>query len=112
MNLVIQRHVSSTKARQLVPRRFASHFGDRDFAVGESAFLIFPHSHNEVVLSSHARRALGRLVELSEPVRIAIGFDFTREASHLLASCGFRLVAEHDWGWTDDSYKSVTDAST
>jgi hypothetical protein len=112
MNFVIQRHVSSTKARKLVPKRFASHLGDRDFAAGESVLLIFPHSHNEVVLSSHARRALARLSELGEPIRVAIGHNFTREASQLLASSGFRLVAERDWVWTDDSYKSVTDAAS
>ena len=109
MNAIIQRHVISNKARKLVPKRFASQFRDSDFRTGESVLIVFPH--NEVVLSSHARRALGRLSELSEPVRVAIGHNFTREAAELLAASGFRLVAERDWAWTDASYKSVTDAA-
>ena len=110
MKAIIQRHIVSTKARKLVPKRFASQFADRDFSAGESVLVVFPLSHNEVVLSSHARHALGRISELSEPVRIAIGSNFTREAAELLATSGFRIVAERDWVWTDATYKSVTDA--
>ena len=111
MKAVIQRHAASTKVRKLVRRRFASQFADRDFAAGESLLIVFPHSHNEVVLSSHARHALARLSELSEPVRVAIGSNFTREAAELLVSSGFRVVAERDWVWTDASYRSITDAA-
>ena len=109
MKAMIQRHVTSSEARKLVPKRFASQFRDSDFMAGESVLMVFPH--DEVVLSSHARRALGRLTDLSEPVRLAIGHNFTREAAELLASRGFRLVSERDWAWTDASYKSVTDAA-
>ena len=110
MKAIIQRHVDGSKGRKLVPKRFASQFRDSDFAAGDCVLVVFPHSHNDVVLSSHARQALGRLRELSEPVRIAIGHNFTREAAELLASSGFRLVSEHDAAWTDATYKAVTDA--
>ncbi len=111
MKPVIQRHVDSSKARKLLPKRFVSQFGESDFAPGEGLLMIFPHTHNEVVLSAHARHALDRLSELTEPVRVAIGSNFTREAVELLESRGFRVVAERDWAWTDASYKSVTDAT-
>jgi hypothetical protein len=47
---------------------------------------------------------------LTEAVRIAIGFDFTCEAAELLVSSGFRIISERGGGWTDESYKAVTDA--
>jgi len=71
--------------------------------------VLFPHdrTHGPVTTSALVRRALGRIAP-AERV-LAIGADFTREATALLAERGAAVARIGEFGWTDESYTSIRD---
>ena len=68
--------------------------------------VLFAHDPDRgVVTSAAARRALAR-AEGGDPL-LAIGRDFTREATVELEQAGATIVRIGEFGWTDESYHSL-----
>jgi len=106
----IYRNISPSKLRGLIPKKYRQQICWTDFQAGESVLLLFRNDREDVVLSSTVRRTLNSVSDLTEPFRLAIGGGFTIEAANLLSSSGFRIFALSDFFWTDQSYKSITNA--
>lgn len=103
MSFSIHRHLDSSKCRNCLPPRFRALVRDRDFVSGDIAMIVF--SDKSFILSSHVRKALDGIEDLTEPNRIAVGYGFTREGFELFESRGFRVCLEIGSVWTDDELK-------
>jgi hypothetical protein len=104
------RHLSSQTLRGLIPKRYHSQFFWSEFDNAETALLLFRNDREDVVISSMVTRALVKLTDLSEQHRVAVGGNFTEEAARLLTESGFRTYTLSNFTWTDDTYKSTTNA--
>ena len=73
----------------------------------EYTVLLFPHDrrHGGVSTSALVRRALKR-VQPEMPL-LAVGLDFTREATEQLHAVRALIVRLGEFGWTDESYVRV-----
>jgi hypothetical protein len=69
--------------------------------------ILFPHDrlHGGVSTSALVRRALKR-VDASEQI-LAVGADFTREATDLLDARHAAIARIGTFGWADESYVGV-----
>lgn len=68
--------------------------------------VLFAHDRTRsVVTSAHVRRALARIPE-DESV-LAVGWDFTLEATSLLNGRDAAIVRMGEFGWTDESYNAL-----
>lgn len=68
--------------------------------------VLFSHDRSKgVVTSAAVRRAFTR-IELSERI-LAIGADFTQEATELLNGRDAAIARIGDFGWTDESFHSL-----
>ena len=94
-----------------MPKRYHSQFRWSEFDGDETALLLFRHDREDVILSTVVRRAIESVGDISEPLRIAVGGDFTQEALGLLHAAGFRTFRLGDWFWTDESYRHITKAT-
>jgi hypothetical protein len=88
-----------------LPKSFQTHFRKREFASGDCVLVIFGGQHP--ILSKQVQDAVERLSGLSEPNRVAVSHNFTREGFEILTAQGFRTYCERDYLWTDESLKSV-----
>ena len=72
----------------------------------EYTVVLFDHDRERsgVATSAVARRALGRVGD-AEPV-LAVGVDFTVEATALLEDHGVTIIRIGTFGWTDESWRS------
>lgn len=71
--------------------------------------ILFPHdrTHGGVSTSSLVQRALNR-VPVADRI-LAVGADFTCEATALLDARGATVVRIGEFGWTDESYIGIRD---
>jgi hypothetical protein len=69
--------------------------------------ILFAHDrqHGGVVSSAVVRRALARVP--SQVSLLAVGADFTKEASELLHGREANIVRIGEFGWTDASYHAL-----
>lgn len=69
--------------------------------------VLFAHdrAHGGVVTSAAVRRAFARIA-VGEPI-LALGADFTQEATELLSAREAVIARIGEFGWTDASYQSV-----
>jgi hypothetical protein len=69
--------------------------------------ILFPHdrTHGGVSTSTLVQRALSR-VPATDRV-LAVGADFTREATALLDARGAAVARIGEFGWTDESYVGI-----
>ena len=86
-----------------MPPRFRESMRDRDIVAGDIAIIVF--SDKSFILSSHVRKALAGIEDLTEPNRIAVGYGFTREGLEFMDALGFRVYLEDGSVWTDDELK-------
>ena len=105
MSFTIHRHLDSATLQKRLPKRFQIHYRDRDFISGDFALIVFSDKHT--VLSSHVRKALGEILDLTEPNRIAVGYAFTQESFELFTAQGFRWFFEYDSFFTDERLKAI-----
>jgi len=105
MSFTIHRHLDSAILRKHLPKRFHVQVRDRDFVSGDCALISFSDKHT--VLSNQVRKALGEISDLTEPNRIAVGYNFTQEGFGLLTARGFRAYFERDFVWTDERLKAI-----
>ena len=103
MSFTVHRHLDSSKYQSYLPPRFRALVRDRDIVSGDIVMIVF--SDKSVILSSHVRKALDGLEDLTEPNRIAVGHNFTREGFEFLDALGFRVCLEDGSVWTDDELK-------
>jgi hypothetical protein len=103
MSFIIHRHLDSSKCRSCLPPRFRDLVRDRDIVSGDVAMIVF--SDKSFILSSHVRKALTGIEDLTEPNRIAVGYGFTREGLEFVDALGFRACLEVGSIWTDDELK-------
>jgi len=89
MTFKLHRHVGLAVLRRLVPRRYHSQLKWSEFALAETATLLFEHKRKEVVTSAAVRQALDSIGHLEERFKVAVAANLTREASDLLAAKGF-----------------------
>ena len=106
MSFRIYRHLDTTTLRKHLTKQFQIHFRSRDFVAGDFALIFFSGQHP--VLSKLVRKALIELSDLTEPNRIAVSHNFTKEGFELLKAQGFRAYCERDYIWTDESLKSIS----
>jgi hypothetical protein len=66
--------------------------------------ILFPHNrtHSGVSTSALVRRALSRIDATGKV--LAVGGDFTREATAILEEQGAIVARIADFGWTDEDY--------
>ena len=68
--------------------------------------VLFDHDRSKgVVTSAAVRRALAR-IDADESI-LAVGADFTREATELLEEREAAIARIGEFGWTDESYHSL-----
>jgi hypothetical protein len=89
----------------MLPREYASRVRDMRHLRGEYTVVLFSHSRDGRVTTSADVRRTMRHVE-SSPL-MAIGVDFTLEATQLLIEHGAEVVRLGEFGWTDRSYAAV-----
>ena len=105
MSFRIHRHLDKATLQKRLTKEFQIHFRDRDFVAGDFVLISFSGQHP--VLSKQVRKVLNELQDLTEPNRIVVGHNFTREGFELLTAQGFRAFCERDYIWTDESLKST-----
>jgi hypothetical protein len=105
MSFTIHRHLDSSSYRKCLPPRFRELIRNRDIVSGDIAMIVF--SDKSIILSSHVRKALDGLEDLTEPNRIAVGHNFTREGFEYFDALGFRACLEDGSVWTDDELKRI-----
>ena len=73
------------------------------------AYTVILFAHNPelggVATSAHVRKAIGK-VAANEPMLVA-GHDFTQEATALLEARGAVIIRRGEFGWTDDTYRTL-----
>jgi hypothetical protein len=73
------------------------------------AYTVILFAHNPelggVATSAQVRKAIGK-VPPDEPMLVA-GHDFTQEATALLEARSVVIVRRGEYGWTDDSYRTL-----
>src|SRR6266550_7708788 len=89
MTFKLHRYVTSGALRRLLPRRYHSQLKWSEFALAETATLLFEHKRKEVVTSAAVRQALDSIGHLEERFKVAVAANLTREASDLLTAKGF-----------------------
>jgi hypothetical protein len=67
--------------------------------------VLFAHARGDVVTSALVRKALRRVPP--ESPLLAIGADFTHEATILLEERNARVARIGEFGWTDESWASL-----
>jgi len=74
--------------------------------------VLFPFNREigGVATSSDVRRALAKVPGNTVPM--AVGQDFTVEATKQLESCDAIVLRIGEYGWTDDSYKRLHESAT
>ncbi|MFO1486948.1 MAG: hypothetical protein U1F65_00580 [Verrucomicrobiota bacterium] len=93
MELSVYRFVTLPSLREIVPKRYYSQFKWSESTDERAAIILFQHGRNEILTAETVQKVCSSLFDLNEKFRIAIGTDrnFTREATQVLASFGFRL---------------------
>ena len=75
------------------------------------AYTVVLFAHNPelggVATSAQVKKAIDK-VDPSEPMLVA-GHDFTKEATALLDARGAVIVRRNEFGWTDESYRTLRD---
>jgi hypothetical protein len=67
--------------------------------------ILFLHDRGQVNTSALVRRALTRVPP--DATVLAVGADFTKEATALLEERNALIARIGEFGWTDESYQSV-----
>ena len=89
-----------------VPPDFRARVLHAPIPAGIYTVVLFEHNRPRgVVTSAHAHRALRRIP--GGDAVVAVGTDFTAEASAVLAARGAHIVRIGEFGWTDESYHSL-----
>jgi len=105
MSFTIHRHLDSAILRKHLPKRFHMQVRDHDLVSGDCALILFSDKHT--VLSNQVRKALDEVLDLTEPNRIAAGYNFTQECFELFTAQGFRWFFEYDSFFTDERLKAI-----